>query len=422
MSSTITPDAPVAVLGAGPHGLAAVSHLRAAGVPTLAFGTVLSFWRDTMPSGMLLRSPRRASSISSPGNRLSVEAWGAQAGRELVDNLPINDFIDYGRWFAEQAADDLDSRHITSLARRNGGFELTLSDGDSVYAGRVVVAAGLGPFARIPNVFADLPDAAVSHAAAAGDLGRLAGKDVAVIGSGQSALEGAALLLEAGAASVEVIARASSIFWLNPGWLGVGDDELLPPPRRGPAGPPSFRARHGLYWHGAPTDVGGRITSWIGAAPDVVRHFPRGIRGPLTYHCIRPAGAAWLPDRLRDATLTLGRSVISAGAEDDRVRMRLSDGSDRVVDHVLLGTGYEINVRDYPFVDDRLAAEVRCKDGYPVLGRGLESSVAGLHFTGAPAAESFGPAMRFVVGTAYTAPAIAQYLLGRRRPFFRWAF
>ncbi len=52
----------------------------------------------------------------------------------------------------------------------------------------------------------------------------------------------------------------------------------------------------------------------------------------------------------------------------------------------------------------------------------FESSVTGLHFTGALAAESFGPAMRFVVGTAYTAPALTQGVLGRRRPLFRWAF
>jgi hypothetical protein len=52
----------------------------------------------------------------------------------------------------------------------------------------------------------------------------------------------------------------------------------------------------------------------------------------------------------------------------------------------------------------------------------LESSVAGLHFTGALAAESFGPVMRFVVGTAYTAPALTQGVLGRRRPLLRWAF
>jgi hypothetical protein len=47
-------------------------------------------------------------------------------------------------------------------------------------------------------------------------------------------------------------------------------------------------------------------------------------------------------------------------------------------------------------------------DGYPVLNRGFESSVAGLHIVGAPAAESFGPLMRFVAGTSYAARAVTQ--------------
>jgi FAD-dependent urate hydroxylase len=422
MSLRSSPDAPVAVIGAGPHGLAAAAHLRGAGVPSIVFGRTLEFWRETMPEGMLLRSPLRASSISSPDGALDLNRWAAQAGRELAQNLPVEDFVDYGTWFQQQACSDLDTRRVLGIAPGNGHFTLTLDDGDSLTAGRVVVAAGLAPFARIPAVFAALPESLVSHTSASAPMIDFAGKSVVVIGSGQSALEGAALLLEAGTSEVEPIARARAIYWLNHGWLGVGDPELLPPPAKGGGGPPSWRARHGLYWHGAPTDVGGRFTSWVGAAPDLIHRFPRGVRAPLTYHCIRPAGAHWLPDRLRAAKLTLGREVLEATPEGEQVRLRLDDGSERVVDHVLLGTGYEIDVRRYSFLDAGLGSQLRVKDGYPLLGRGLESSLPGLHFVGAPAAESFGPTMRFVVGTAYTAPALTQYLLGKRRPLFRWAF
>jgi FAD-dependent urate hydroxylase len=421
MPSSRSSDTHIAVIGAGPHGLAAVAHLRGAGVSTVAFGKTLEFWRDTMPDGMLLRSPRRASSISSPAGALSVDRWGEDRRREVAQNMPVADFVDYGSWFAERAVADLDQRRVERVERQNGSFQLTLSDGDSLTAGRVVVAAGLAPFASIPPVFRELPGALISHASACAPMRTFASKSVAVIGGGQSALESAALLLEAGAAQVELIARATAIYWLNHGWIGHGADELLPPPK-GPGGPPSWRARKGLYWHGAPTDVGGRFSSWVGAAPDLIRHFPRHMRAPLTYHCIRPAGAHWLPDRLRTAKLTLARSVVAATADGERVRLRLDDHSERVVDHVLLGTGYEIDVRHYPFIGPQLGAQLRIRDGYPLLGRGLESSVPGLHFVGAAAAESFGPTMRFVVGTAYTAPALAQYVQGRRTPIFRWAF
>lgn len=416
-------SAPTVIVGAGPHGLAAAAHLRGAGVPVVVFGGALEFWRETMPGGMVLRSPLRASSISSPGEKLSLHHWAREQGRELVAHLPIADFIAYGLWFQAQAAPDLDPRRVAEVATDNGGFAVRLSDGEQIAAARVVVAAGLGPFASVPPALRDLPAELASHVSASPALERLRGRSVAVVGSGQSALETAALLAEAGAAEVELIARAPAVFWLNHGWRPQGDRPVLPPPRpTGPPGAPSWRARHGLYWHGAPTDVGGRLSSWIGAAPDVIRHFPRRIRAPLTYHCIRPAGADWLPDRLRGVKITLGRSVAFAEVRDGRVALRLDDGSRRVVDNVQLGTGYRIDVRRYPFIGAELGARLRVRGGSPVLTRGLESSVAGLHFVGAPAAESFGPVMRFVVGTAYTAPALTQYVLGRRRPLFRWAF
>jgi hypothetical protein len=52
----------------------------------------------------------------------------------------------------------------------------------------------------------------------------------------------------------------------------------------------------------------------------------------------------------------------------------------------------------------------------------LESSVEGLHFVGAPAAMSFGPIMRFVVGTWYAAPALARGITGKRQPPLRFSF
>ena len=81
-----------------------------------------------------------------------------------------------------------------------------------------------------------------------------------------------------------------------------------------------------------------------------------------------------------------------------------------------------MNVAEYPFLSPPVALALDVAEGHPRLGRGLESSVAGLHFSGAPAYWSFGPTMRFVVSTAYTGPAVTQGILGGRAPAFRWAF
>ena len=50
-------DCEVAVIGAGPYGLAVAAHLRSAAIGTRVFGRPMSFWREHMPKGMRLRSP-----------------------------------------------------------------------------------------------------------------------------------------------------------------------------------------------------------------------------------------------------------------------------------------------------------------------------------------------------------------------------
>ena len=103
--------------------------------------------------------------------------------------------------------------------------------------------------------------------------------------------------------------------------------------------------------------------------------------------------------------------MVEARVEGERLRVRLNDGSERIVDHVVLGTGYRINVALYPFLSSELLDNLERVDGYPRLDAGFESSLAGLHFLGAPAAWSFGPLMRFVAGTEFAAPALSRRIL-----------
>jgi hypothetical protein len=217
---------------------------------------------------------------------------------------------------------------------------------------------------------------------------------VLVIGSGQSALESAALLHEGGA-EVEIVARTRQIRWLG--------------------GVVSRTFQHGLgpvvskllY---APTDVGPAGISQIVARPDLVRRFPRPIQDWLRKRSIRPAGARWLVARLRDVPMSLGCSVVSAVPAVGQMRVRLDDGSQRNVDHVLLGTGYRVDASKYEFLSPELARAIDCFRGYPRLGEGLESSVPGLHFLGAPAIWSFGALMQFVVGTHYASRTLLRSL------------
>jgi hypothetical protein len=151
------------------------------------------------------------------------------------------------------------------------------------------------------------------------------------------------------------------------------------------------------------------------AVPDLFRRLPRRAQDPLAYRSIRPAGAAWLPPRLTQVPIRLGRTVVSATARDGKLDVTFADGNTQTVDHMLCGTGYRVDITRYPFLTDELTARIKRAGGYPLLGRGMESSVPGLHFLGAPAAWSFGPIVRFVSGGWYTSRQLVRAIGGRSR-------
>ena len=56
--------ADIAIIGAGPYGLSLASHLLARGVGVRIFGHPMQAWRESMPSGMKLKSEGFASNLS----------------------------------------------------------------------------------------------------------------------------------------------------------------------------------------------------------------------------------------------------------------------------------------------------------------------------------------------------------------------
>jgi len=388
----------VAILGAGPYGLSATAHLRTVrGLDVHTFGEPMSFWERNMPVGMLLRSGWAATHIADPNQSLTLDAYRAASRNHFSSPVPLDRFIDYGLWYQRQALPDLDRRKIAQVESEARGFRLNLEEGGTVLARRLVVAAGIGSFAWRPPIFAGLPSSLVSHTCEHRELRRFAGRQVLVIGGGQSALESAALLHEGGA-EVEIVARTRKIHWLG----GLVSN--------------TFQHKLGatvsklLY---APTDVGPAGISKVVALPDLTRRLPRPIQDWLRRRSIRPAGARWLVDRLEKVPINLGRSVVSAALIGDRVKVRLDDGNERTIDHILLGTGYRVDVSQYDFLEPSLAQSISRFHGYPRLGEGFETSVPGLHILGAPAVWSFGPLMQFVVGTHYASHSLLRFVAGK---------
>ena len=292
------------VIGAGPYGLSAAAYLKAKGLGVRVFGEPMEFWANRMPQGMLLRSPREASNIADPFSAFSLEAYEGASGTKPTAPVSLETFVEYGRWFRHQLGSDLDTTTVAEVSRENSIFKVTLESGVAFQSRRVVVAAGIGPFQNKPAVFAHLPSARVSHCYEGRKMADFAGKRVAVVGAGQSALESAALLHEVGA-EVEVIARIESLRWIGMhSWLH----------HLGPLSQILY-SKH---------DVGPAGISRLVASPKLVFHFPLKIKDKIRTRAVRPAGAKWLPARLTSVKITTGRRVQEAQLVGEEVEPLLS--------------------------------------------------------------------------------------------------
>lgn len=376
------------VIGAGPYGLSVAAHLKAKGVPTTIFGKPMEFWQK-MPPAMNLKSSWSALNLSDPAGAYSLKRFSKAAGIQPQEPVPLQVFLRYSEWFQKQVVPDVDQTYVRTLSRHGRGFQLVLEDGRTLEAGKVVVATGVASFALIPAFARALSSQVVSHSQEHSDFSRFRGKRVVVVGSGQSALESAALLHEAGAAAVELIARGP-VNWIN---------------------------RRLYYYTGPakrifypPSDVGPPGINWLVAFPLLFRRFPAKTRMRLDARAVRPAGSTWLRPRVEGRIgITPHVSVSHALEEGQEVRLKLSDGTARTVDHVILGTGYQANIEALTFIDEALRQHIQVQNGYPLLNEWFESSVPHLHFVGAPAWYNFGPLCRFVVGSGVAARQIAHH-------------
>lgn len=383
-------SAPIAIIGAGPYALSTAAFLRNAGIETQLYGEVMGFWR-TMPTGMFLRSYRRASNIAGPDGALTLPAYEQATGRKVPTPIPLSDFIEYGCWYQQQAEIPVDPRRVSVLTHEGDGFRIMLADGDTVEAQRVVVATGITPFAWRPPLFEAIDDGLVSHSSEHREYGDFKERRVAVVGGGQSALESAAFLCETGA-STELIVRQPALRFLRGEKLyetaALISNILYPAWGVGPPG-----------------------VNWLMGRPAIFRLLPPWLGNPLARRAVRPAGAAWVRPRLEGIQITAGRTIISAQAVGGELRLALSDGTERFVDHVVLGTGYRMDLARYEFLDRDLLSRIRLTSNYPRLSSAFESSVRGLYFVGAAAAASAGPGMRFVSHTGFVAKAVTQSVL-----------
>ena len=266
--------------------------------------------------------------------------------------------------------------------------------------GRVVVATGIGPFARIPDELAHLPASVVTHSSRHADYSVFRDRAVAVIGAGASALDAAAALRRSGAAA-SLVTRRPEVRFYDAGRPRYALDAILSPL----------------------TPLGPGWKKWLCCEMPLLFHLlPERLRLRIVKRYLGPSPARFVRDEVEGHVKYRLRSRVASAAltSDGRVALAVErDGTGRdvlTVDHVVAATGYRVDVTRLGFLDPALVAAVATVDGSPALSRSFESSVPGLFFVGTPSAYSFGPMFRFACGADYTARRLTRFLAAADRP------
>jgi lysine/ornithine N-monooxygenase len=390
----------VVVLGAGPYGLSVSAHLLGQGLKVATFGKPLSFWRNHMPDGMLLRSYWWATNLSDPQQKYTFAKYFEEKGIQPVAPLAREIFIDYGLWFQQHAVPDIDETYIQTIEHNNNKYYIKLEDGRFIISNAVVLAPGLHYYRYSPQSYAHMPGTLVSHSSDYSHFKMFAQKKVAIIGGGQGALESAALLQEQGC-NVHVFYHGT-IHWLT------GIDSNIPAWLQNIRAP---QAGMGNGW----------LNVILEKYPYMLYWASRARRNAILKSLHGPAGSEWLRPRLLgkvDLRENTSVAQIKAVNENENAQITLTNGEEILFDHVILGTGYRADVKDLPMLDQHLKDSLRTYRGSPVLSNWFESNIAGLYFIGFSGARSFGPLYRFVVGAdaaaRRTASAVARQVARSR--------
>lgn len=391
----------VAIIGAGPYGLSLAAHLRDRGVNFRIFGRPMGFWREHVPASLRLKAEGFALDLFDPGRRSTLARFCRERGypyAPIGEPIPTAVFTEYGETFQKTHVPQLQPCMVTHLSRTLDGFVMHLDNGETVMARNVVMAVGIEHFAYTPPAVRGLPSDRVSHTFDETTFERFAGKRVAVIGAGSSAVDTACFLHNVGAQTF-ICTRRPKI-WINH------------PPHR-------IRGLK-LLWTRIKKPVSGLGTGWRSRMacdlPDVFHMLPARLRLRITRGHLGPA-AGWVTGQVvRDKVpIWLNVDLQSARMRDNVVHLEFRDtqaGCPRVVDvdHVFLGTGVRVDMERIPFLDRVLARAIRTEDNMPALSRSFESSVPGLYVIGPMAAGSFGPLLRFAWGARFAARRVTARL------------
>ena len=382
----------IAIIGAGPYGLSVAAHLRSQGIPFRIFGRLMDSWQSHMPKGMLLKSDGFASNIYDPDNSFTLEQFCKNRDIEYADTgIPVRleTFTAYGMAFKDRMVPELEDKILVDLHTLSKGFQLTLNDGETIEARRVILAVGITHFQHVPANLSHLGPGFVTHSYWHQDLEPFRGRSVAVLGGGASATDLAGLLRDVDA-DVHLVARQGELKFHGKPQIGKPRSlwQRIRSPQSGLG--PGWRSR------------------FFANSAGMFRSLPERLRLEIVRTHLGPSGGWFAKEKVVGRVpLLLGYSTESADVQSGKIRLCLrgQDGMRREIraDHIIAATGYKVGMERLPFLSAEIRSKIKTTGGSPALSSTFESSVPGLYFVGVAAANSFGPVMRFAFGAGFAA-------------------
>jgi len=370
------------IIGAGPFGLSLAAYAGQQGIEYTLVGKPMEFWQANMPPGMFLRSA--SDWHLDPSNRSTIERFLElrQQTPADVEPLSLQFYLEYTQWFQEQQQLRALPLYVERLDVAEDApypYQATLEDRRVIRARAVAIAVGFKYFTHVPDDLAALlPAGRFSHTCDLVAFETLRGKRCLILGGRQSAFEWAALLHEAGAAAVHLSHRHPSPAFAAADWSWVNP-----------------------------------IVESIAQQPGWFRRLPEQEQAAVVQRLWaegRLKVEPWLAARVQQPTVTVWprtQLVACAVQPGGELLAQLDSGERLVVDHIILATGYKVNVSQVPFLaTGNIAAQLATRNGFPVLDEQFQTNLPGLFITSMAANQDFGPFFGFTIATRTSATLI----------------